>query len=281
MGVANREQAEFWAALAPTWVEIEDQLERVSGPFGRMAMELLGPRPGQRVLDLGCGSGTTTVELATRVGPDGEVVGADIAPAMLARARERARATGVGNVTFVEADLQVHDLGERSFDAAYSRFGVMFFADPAAAFANVRRALRPGGVLAFACWQDVTANEWMLVPGAAVMSVTGTLPAVPGPGEPGPFSLADPERVRSLLSSVGFTAVEVEPHTDVVVIEEADLDRAVEASCRIGAVREALRDADDETRERARACVRDAFCSRIEEGRVRLGAGVLLARAQA
>ena len=121
--------------------------------------------PGQRVVDLGCGSGRTTLELAARVGPGGEAVGVDISAGMLARARERAARSGTGNVEFVYADVQVHELGEALFDAAYSRFGVMFFADPVAAFANIRKALRPGAVLSFVCWQSVFDNEWMLHPG--------------------------------------------------------------------------------------------------------------------
>jgi len=173
--------------------------------------------PGQKVVDLGCGSGTTTLELAARVGPGGEVAGVDISAEMLARGRERAARAGTGNIEFVHADVQVHDLGEARFDAAYLRFGVMFFADPAAAFANVRRALRPGAALSFVCWQSVFDNEWMLIPGAAVASVTGSLPPMPGPGEPGPFSLADPGRVRAVLEAAGFGSVAVEPHGDQVV----------------------------------------------------------------
>jgi SAM-dependent methyltransferase len=174
---ANTEQAEFWAQLAPTWIALEDQLQQVGGPPGELAMDRLGLRPGQRVVDLGCGSGRTTLELAARVGPGGEVVGADISAEMLARGRERAAQPGAGNVQFVHADVQVHDFGEARFDAAYSRFGVMFFADPVAAFGNVRRALRPGGTLSFVCWQSVFDNEWMLIPGMAVAAIEAALRA--------------------------------------------------------------------------------------------------------
>jgi SAM-dependent methyltransferase len=209
---ANVEQAEFWSQLAPTWLEFEDQLERVGGPPGELAMARLELLPGQRVLDPGCGSGRTTLELAARVGPGGEVVGVDISAGMLARARERAARSGTGNVEFVYADVQVHESGEARFDAAYSRFGVMFFVDPVAAFANIRKALWPGAVLSFVCWQSVFDNEWMLIPGAAVAGVTGSLPPMPGPDEPGPFSLADPGRVHAVLVAAGFGSVTVAPH---------------------------------------------------------------------
>jgi SAM-dependent methyltransferase len=272
----NIEQAEFWSKLAPVWLELEDQLEEVGGPPGQLAMDRLELRPGQRVVDLGCGSGRTTLELAARVGPGGEVVGVDISAEMLARGRERAARRGVGNVEFVHADAQVHDLGGARSDAAYSRFGVMFFTDPVAAFANVRRALRPGGVLSFVCWQGVSDNEWMLIPGAAVAQVTGSLPPMPGPGQPGPFSLADPGRVRAVLDAAGYHSVAITPHADHVVISEDRIPEVALTSLRVGGVREALKDADDHTRQRALAAIEEALRGRAHDGQVRASRGVLL-----
>jgi SAM-dependent methyltransferase len=239
-------------------------------------MDRLDLLPGQRVVDLGCGSGRTTLELASRVGPGGEVLGVDIAAEMLARGRERAARSGAGNIEFLHADVQVHDLGQARFDAAYSRFGVMFFTDPVAAFANVRTALRPGGMLSFVCWQGVFDNEWMLVPGAAVASVTGSLPPMPGPDEPGPFSLADPDRVRAVLDAAGFESLAIEPHADHVVISEARIPEVALTSIRVGGVREALREADDQTRERALAAIEEALRARLQDGEVRVSRGVLL-----
>jgi SAM-dependent methyltransferase len=237
--------------------------------------------PGQRVLDLGCGSGRTTLELASRVGPGGEAVGVDISAEMLAKARERAAQPGTGNVAFVHADVQVHDLGEARFDAAYSRFGVMFFADPVAAFANVRRALRPGAMLSFVCWQSVFDNEWMLLPGAAVASVIGSLPPMPAPGEPGPFSLADPGRARAVLEAAGFGSVIVEPHADQVVISADRIPEAALTSVRMGGLREALQDVDQRTRERALAAIEDALRARLHDGQVGTSRGVLLVTGRA
>ena len=281
MTFANAEQAAFWSQLAPTWLELEDQMEQVSGPAGLLAMERLGLTPGQHVVDLGCGSGRTTLELASRVGAKGGVVGVDIADEMLERGRERAAQIGVSTVEFLNADVQVQDLGTKRFDAAYSRFGVMFFEDPVAAFANVRRALRPEGVLSFVCWQSVFDNEWMLIPGVAVASVTGSLPPMPGPGEPGPFSLADPDRVQSVLSEAGFTHVDVMAHADELVIAEDDIAEVALSRARVGAAREALRDADDQTRQHAVTAIEEAFRSRVNEGQVHTSRGVLLVVARA
>jgi len=277
----NNDQAEFWSQLAPTWIELEDRLELISGPPGLVAIDRLNLTAGQRVIDLGCGTGPTTVELAKRVAPDGQVLGVDIADDMLARARHRAANGGVRNVEFLRADVQIHDLGDSSFDAAYSRFGVMFFGDPVAAFGNVHKALRPGGLLSFVSWQGVFENEWMLIPGAAVASVTGSLPPMPQPGEPGPFSLADSELIRTVLGSSGFHHIEVMPHNDVIVMKSDQIPDVARTSIRVGAAREALRDADDETRARAVAAVEEALNSRLQGGEVRASRGFLLVVGQA
>lgn len=276
----NAEQAEFWSKVAPTWIELHAQFERVGGPPGTLALDRLPLAPGQRVLDVGCGLGPTTLALAARVGDDGEALGADISEEMLAGARRNAEREGAANVRFVLADVQEHDLGESRFDAAFSRFGVMFFTDPVAAFSNIRRSLRAGGQLSFVCWQTVFDNEWMLVPGMAAMSVVGALP-MPGPDEPGPFSLADPDKVRSVLGAAGFGQIEIEPHNDVIVETEDRIAHVVEASVRMGPAREALREAPPETHEKVRRAVEDALRQRVEGGQLRASRGVLLVTARA
>lgn len=275
MSFANTEQADYWSQRAPTWLEMEEQLEDVIGPPGQLAMDRLSLLPKQRVIDLGCGAGRTTVELATRVSPGGEVLGLDIADAMLGAARERAEHMGVENVEFVHADVQVHDFGTNRFDAAFSRFGVMFFSDPVAAFSNVRNAIRPGGLLSFVCWQSVFDNEWMLVPGMAAMSVIGALPQ-PRPEEPGPFSLCDPDRVRSILCTAGFSEVEVLPHNDAMVIAQNRIPEAALMSTSVGAIREALQEVDNDIRKRVLGAIEEALRERVANGVVRASRGVLL-----
>lgn len=281
MTFVNTDQAVFWSSMARTWVEMDHRLEHTAGEPGRMAMDRLDPRPGERILDLGCGTGPTSVELASRVGPGGSVVGVDIAEEMLVRARQRASEQGSDNVSFLHADVQAGSLGSREYDAAFSRFGVMFYSDPAAAFSKVREALRPGGRLSFVCWQGATANEWMLVPGAAVMSVTGTPPPTPTPGQPGPFSLCDPGLVHSILATAGFTQTEVEPHNDVVTFGAEHIDEQAASALRMGAAREALKDADEATIRLAHGAVVDALRSKVQDGEVRLARGVLLVGAGA
>jgi SAM-dependent methyltransferase len=244
-------------------------------------MDSLALEPGLRVLDVGCGTGPTTTELARRVAPGGTARGIDIAPSMLAAARSRADRDGVQNAEFVVGDAQSDDLGHNTFDAVFSQFGVMFFSDPAAAFANLRRALRDGGRIAFACWQDVFANEWMLVPGSAVVAVTGQLPPMPSPGEPGPFSLADPSRVEQLLLGAGFRSIDVVPHAEQVVVSADRIDMVVAAASRVGSVREALESNDDPAfREQLGAAVRAALVERVTDGQLRLGAAAFIVTAE-
>jgi SAM-dependent methyltransferase len=244
-------------------------------------MARLAVQHGEHVIDIGCGTGETTLALAAMVAPDGSAVGADIAPGMVEIARRR---HADSSARFEVADLQVasiDDLGGRPFDGAFSQFGVMFFADPRAAFANVRSLLRPGGRLAFTCWQDVFSNEWMFVPGAAVVGVTGELPPMPGPGEPGPFSLADPDTLSTVLGDAGFTDVEVTPTTRDVDLSEREAVSMLALIERVGPVREALRDADAELRTRILDAVRAALDERVVDGRLHLSAAAHVVSASA
>ena len=274
---ANPEQAKYWAERAPSWLAAEAQSELVINGPGTAAMDRLPLAPGQRVVDLGCGSGRTTVELARRVSPGGKAVGVDIAAQMVEFARSQA---GDAAVEFVAADVQDHDLGAATFDRAYSRFGVMFFSDPVAAFANVRRSLRPGGVLAFACWRPVLENDWMLVPGAAAMSVTGASPQLPEPGAPGPFSLGDADHIRTVLGAAGFAEIEVDVFDDPFVFPQADVASFAAHATTVGPVREAMASADDDTRRRILSSIEDALTAKVTGGDVRLSraANIVAAR---
>ncbi len=276
---SNEAQFEFWQDLAPGWLASETHTELVSASFGDAAMNRLALRPGERVIDIGCGTGGTTLALATAVGPTGQAVGVDIAPAMVLAAQEHARGRSVKHAQFVTADAQVDDLGDGIYDAAYSRFGVMFFADPVSAFANIRKSLRAEGRLAFACWTNLFGNEWMFVPGAAVVSVTGALPPMPGPEEPGPFSLEDPGRVETLLRDSGFTDVEITLQEESIVIPPEEIEALVALSSRVGPVREALRTADAATALAIEQAVRTALSERIEHDELKLTATALVVTA--
>jgi SAM-dependent methyltransferase len=198
LGAWDGAQGAFWAAEADRF---DRSVARYDAPF----LAAAGLRPDDRVLDVGCGTGRTTREAARRAA---SALGVDLSAAMLDVARRRAAAEGLSNVRFVQADAQVSAFPPEGFDVAVSRTGAMFFADPVAALANVGRALPPGGRLVLLVWQALEANEWMT-------EILGALTAgrplpVPPPGAPGPFSLADPARIREVLTVTGHRQVEVE-----------------------------------------------------------------------
>jgi SAM-dependent methyltransferase len=280
MTFANTEQAEYWASRASSWISLESHHEEVIGPAGRLAMDRLDPRPGQHVVDLGCGTGQTTLDLARRVAPGGRAVGVDITAALLDRARDHAVAAGLTNIEFHHADVQSSDLGSARFDGAFSRFGVMFFADPVAAFTNVRGSLKPGGVLSFACWQPLTSNDWMLVPAQAAVSVVGTPPEMPAPDAPGPFSLSDQVRVRTILASAGFRNIDIKAHDDPMRTPSQRIPESAEAALRVGAVQRMLEGVDPETVREVRAAIEEAMRARLQDGEVALTRSVLLVRAE-
>jgi SAM-dependent methyltransferase len=281
MTFANTEQAEFWAARATSWMSLESLHDQVIAPAGHMAMDRLDPQSGQQIVDLGCGTGRTTLELADRVAPGGRALGVDIAAALLERAREHAGAAGIDNIDFQHADVQNSDLGRARFDGAFSRFGVMFFADPPAAFANVHRCLKPGAVLSFVCWQPVTSNEWMFVPAQAAVSVLGTPPDLPAPDAPGPFSLSDKDRVTRVVGSAGFHSIDIKAHDDLIRTPAEDISEFADSALRIGAVQRMLEHADPNTIDRVRAAIEEALRARLRDGEVALTRAIFLVRAVA
>jgi SAM-dependent methyltransferase len=241
---------DFWDRRAAAWERRADSLDSFSDAYGAPAMDALRVQPGERVLDVGCGPGATAIELAARVSPGGDVVGVDVSPAMIAAATRRATTAGVSNVRFVVADAQTEGLGE-DFDAVYSRFGVMFFADPVAAFANIGGALRAGGRLGCAVWGPLGDNPWMFVPTLAAGPGLKVELAIPGADEPGPFSLADRERVTTVLDAAGFVDVDVNPVEGSRLISASSADDDIRALLEVGPLGEAYGDADGAARQAA------------------------------
>ena len=237
---ANAAQAEYWNTQAgPTWVAMQDQLDRQISPLGLAALRTLAPAAGESILDIGCGCGQTTCDLAERVGAAGRVVGVDLSSPMLEVARRRPLAAGARRPEFRQVDAQTGDLGSAVFDAAYSRFGVMFFSDPVAAFSNIRRALTAASRLTFVCWRPLADNEWMTVPFEAARRFLP--PSAPAdPLAPGPFALADADRLRAVLGGAGFEVVSISPFT--TAIGSGDLDASLSLACKVGPLGAALRE---------------------------------------
>jgi SAM-dependent methyltransferase len=274
MRIANQEQADHWnGEEASHWVTHQAAYDRMLAPFTAMLLDAAALRPGDRVLDVGCGCGATTCAAARAAAP-GRVLGVDLSEPMLARGQASAAAAGLGNAAFERADAQVHPFGESSFDAVISRLGIMFFADPVAAFASLRRATRPGGRMAFVCWQDLTASQWLLLPGAALAQHV-PLPDLGEPGAPGMFAFADPCRIRAVLTEAGWQDIGIEPkRTPMLIGGGGSLDETVEF-LRSGAIgRTMLGGASAQTSARAVRAVRDALARYHDGSGVRLEAAV-------
>jgi SAM-dependent methyltransferase len=226
------------------------------GPYLAAVVEAAELSATDRVLDVGSGTGALTRSTA-RLAVDGQATGVDLSPRMVAAAREITDAEGPINASFEDVDAQSHDFPVDGFDTLVSRFGVMFFDDPVAAFANLHRAVRPGGRVAFACWQGFLDNEWLRVPGEAVASQVG-LPSAPAPPPdgPGPFSLAEPGRVHRVLADAGYDDVRLDAIGGPMLVG-ADVDYLSGNQV----VHGMLDGQDPDAVERALAAVRDALAA--------------------
>lgn len=269
----NAEQVRYWNEISgPKWVAVQDLVDALIAPLGELALLRAAPQPGERVLDVGCGCGATTLALARAVGPSGRVIGVDLSAPMLARARARIEAEGLQNVELRQADAQTAAFDASGFDLVFSRFGVMFFSDPPKAFENLRRALRPDGRCVFVCWQPIAKNPWMLLP---TMALAQHVPLpTSDPSAPGPFAFADDARVRDILARAGFAAPRFESAPASLSIGRGDLDGATDFALAIGPAASALREsgADEAMRATVRASVRAALKPHASELGVRLGA---------
>jgi SAM-dependent methyltransferase len=276
-GVVNVEQAEAWnGEEGRHWVVHRDRYDAMLPEFTRRLLQVAEVSPGQRVLDIGCGSGQTTC-VAARAARPGLAVGVDLSGPLLEEACRRAEQERLDNVRFEQADAQVHPFPAAPFDVAISRFGVMLFADPAAAFTNIARALTSGARMAFLTWQEPARNEWVGVLGAALASAAEP-PPMDAAG-PGPLSLSDPERIRKLLGHAGFTGITVDPVAEPVRVG-SDVEDVIDFVQDLSLVRHALADADAATRAKVLDALREALASHRTEGGVFLGAAAWLVTAR-
>jgi SAM-dependent methyltransferase len=264
----NDEQASIWnGAAGRGWVEAQDALDRMLRPFEDLLIEAVVTRPSARVLDVGCGTGSTTLAVARRLGAADRCVGVDISEPMLDRARTRAERAGIP-VTFIRADAELHDFEPASFDLILSRFGVMFFNDSVRAFANLRRAARAAGELCFIVWRSPAENPFMTT---AERAAAPLLPNIPRrqPDAPGQFAFADPHRVRGILEASGWAEIDIRPLDVECAFPEADLTRYV---TRLGPLGRVLHDADEQSKEALLSAILPAFTPYVHGATVRFAA---------
>jgi SAM-dependent methyltransferase len=276
---ANADQIAYWnGEIGSLWSSRAAITERVFAPLTEALLERAAPRPGERIVDIGTGCGGLALQLARGVAPHGWVLGVDVSEPMLDTARRRPDGQDVDNIEFLHADAATHAFEPGAFDLATSQFGVMFFDDPIAAFSNAHRAL-DGGRLAFACWRAMSENTWQTVPNGAVDHV---LPPVQrgDPLAPGPFALADPERVRSILTAAGFHDITLEPIDRALPLGD-DPTAAAGTLAGFGTVARRLSGQPDAVIQSALRAITSALESARTPDGVRLGAAIWVVGARA
>jgi SAM-dependent methyltransferase len=239
--------AVFWDRAAAGWIRHAERQDELGRPLGAAAMDRLRAGPGERVLDVGCGCGGTTAELAAAIGPTGAAVGVDLSEAMVARARQR-----FPGPQFLAGDIEtMGDVPGAPFDAAYSRMTLMLLADPVAGLMTIKRALRPGGRLAATVFRDGGAVPWLFAAVLGAAPHLGPMPPLPLGAEPGPFAFADPARLERALTTVGFGAVAAESR-DVTLDTPDEPETVAEWLIEIGPAGAAYREAEPEAQAAAR-----------------------------
>jgi len=274
----NADQIAYWNGPGGQhWTDRQQTQDILLAPVSDILIDRAKAKAGERIVDVGCGCGATTIAFAQKVGPAGHVFGIDISAPMLARARQIAPA-GIP-VDFALADATVYPFVSGSFDLVVSRFGVMFFAKPAISFANMRTALRPSGRLTFACWRQPRDNPWLMAPLQAVYKHVPKLPQL-GPEDPGPFSFASEQRVIRILSEAGFSGIEMEPcNLSLDVAVGRGLDAAVETALEIGPASRALEGQPPEVRAAAANSIREALAPFTSGNAVPLAASIWIVTA--
>lgn len=277
--MTNADMVRLWNSEASSsWSTRPERYDEMLAPLGRRVLEAAALGAGDRVLDVGCGAGQLSSQAADLVGPTGSVLGVDIATDLLAVAAQRA--AGLPQVAFAQADAQDHVFDEAAFDVVLSRFGVMFFADPVAAFANLLRATRPGGRLAFVAWQPAVVNEWVTLPLTAAVPHTG-FPDLPPPGAPGPFSLGDADLLRRVVTDAGWEDLQVEDvQTELSFGGTRTAQEAVDFITADTFGRMMLQGAEPAARDAALAALHEAYAARLGPDGVRLKAAVWVVTAQ-
>ncbi len=272
-----QEQSEFWNGLAGrSWVEAQPLLDRLLRPLEEALCEAVAARPSARVLDVGCGAGGTTLAASRRLGAEGSCTGVDLSEPLLAAARARAEREGAP-VHFLLADAQTHRFDPASFDLLISRFGVMFFPDPVAAFTNLCRGAAAGAGLRLLVWRDREENPFMTTAERAAAPLLPK-PSPQPPDAPGQFAFADADRVGSILAAAGWGAIEIEPADFPCAMPESDL---LPYLTHLGPVGRALQESDEPTRARLIEAIRPAFDAFVTAETVRFTAACWTISAQA
>ena len=271
----SAEQADYWkGAGGKMWLGAYDRIQRGIVEFSELVLKAANAQPGERVLDVGCGTGGTTAELARAVGASGRVLGVDISEPLVGAAR----AQKLANASFEVGDATRYPFEPQSFDLVFSRFGVMFFADPVAAFGNIRRAMKPAGRLVFLCWRTPQENPWAAVPMRAAQPFLPPMER-PGPEDPGQYSFGDRTRVERILTEAGFRNLSIEP-VDLTLNQGKDVPDVLQRIGDFGPLARAFKDVAPDQVAMAKEAIGKALEPYARPDGVRLAGACWLVRAR-
>ena len=258
MKIINQEQKEFWnEKKGEIWVSLESKIDKMLGPLGDQAIKILKPKVGEKILDIGCGTGSTSQTLSKFVGESGIITGIDISKPILNFAQKQKENKRIKNINFIQADAQNHKFSDLNYDAVFSRFGIMFFEDPISAFKNIKKSLSCNGRLTFVCWSKSEDNDWMNL-SSNVASQFLELPPKANPKEPGPFAFEDYFYMEEILIKSGWKNIKIKAYKENIVIGKT-LDYAADFLSRMGPMSVPFENANKQTKEKVISALKECY----------------------
>ena len=258
MKIINQEQKKFWnEKKGEIWVSLESKIDKMLGPLGDQAIKILKPKVGEKILDIGCGTGSTSQTLSKLVGESGIITGIDISKPILNFAQKQKENKKIKNINFIQADAQNHQFSDLNFDAVFSRFGIMFFEDPISAFKNIKKSLSCNGRLTFVCWSKREDNDWINL-SSNVASQFLELPPKANPKEPGPFAFEDYFYIEEILIKSGWKNIKIKEYKQNIVIGKT-LDYAADFLSRMGPMSVPFENANEQTKEKVISALKECY----------------------
>jgi len=258
MKIINQEQKKFWnEKKGEIWVSLESKIDKMLGPLGDQAIKILKPKVGEKILDIGCGTGSTSQTLSKLVGESGIITGIDISKPILNFAQKQKENKKIKNINFIQADAQNHQFSDLNFDAVFSRFGIMFFEDPISAFKNIKKSLSCNGRLTFVCWSKREDNDWINLSSNVARQFL-ELPPKANPKEPGPFAFEDYFYIEEILIKSGWKNIKIKEYKQNIVIGKT-LDYAADFLSRMGPMSVPFENANEQTKEKVISALKECY----------------------
>tara|TARA_B000000441_G_C21700400_1_gene325539 strand:+ start:224 stop:1069 length:846 start_codon:yes stop_codon:yes gene_type:complete len=258
MKIINQEQKEFWnEKKGKIWVSLESNIDKMLGPLGHHAIKILNPKSGEKILDIGCGTGSTSQSLSKLVGENGLITGIDISEPILSFAKNQLENRNIKNIDFIQEDAQTFNLSNFNYDAIFSRFGIMFFEDPFFAFKNIKKSLNSRGRITFICWSNREENDWITL-SSKVASQFLELPPKNNPREPGPFAFEEYSYIKEILTKSGWKNINIKNHKENIIVGKT-LDHAAAFLSKMGQMSVPFENSNEKTKAKVIEALKECY----------------------